>query len=300
VTDGKTQLVGLIGWPVEHSLSPVMHNAAFDTLGLNWHYVPLAVRPGQVKTAIRGLAALGFRGANVTVPYKQAVLPFLDEITDTARAIGAVNTIVVQHGRFFGHNTDCHGFLAALRDAGFEPNERRALVLGAGGAARAVVYALAQSDCAVTVYNRTTERARVLAEDMRRVGVHAPVTWLLNPHALAELDLDRFDLLVNATSAGMWPDIDVQPWPDTIAFPAHWTVYDLVFNPAQTRLLSQAYAAGATAIGGLGMLVWQGAVAFEMWTGKGPVSEIAQLMYNACKRVLGKNAASQLDSFTES
>ncbi|HIP95583.1 MAG TPA: shikimate dehydrogenase, partial [Anaerolineae bacterium] len=129
--DGHTQLVGLIGWPVEHSLSPAMHNAAFEVLGLNWCYVPLPVPPERVGAAVKGLAALGFCGANVTVPHKQAVMPYLDEIDETAQAIGAVNTILVREGRLIGYNTDGDGFLAALREAGFAPARRRALVLGA-------------------------------------------------------------------------------------------------------------------------------------------------------------------------
>ncbi len=288
MTDGKTQLVGLIGWPVEHSVSPPMHNAAFETLGLNWHYVPLPVRPGQLETALYGLRALGFRGANVTVPHKQAVMPFLDEITETAQAIGAVNTIVVQRDLLLGHNTDAYGFLADLQDAGFEPNGKRALVLGAGGAARAIVYALAQSGCSVTIHNRTPERAADLADDMLSIGVHAPVAWTPGPTGLIDLEFGQFDLLVNATSAGMWPHTGVYPWPETLPLPSHWTVYDLVFNPAETWLLAQARAAGATPIGGLGMLVWQGAAAFEMWTGEGPEIKIARLMRPACEKALFK------------
>mgnify|MGYP001823300100 CR=1 FL=1 len=288
MTDGKTQLVGLIGWPVKHSVSPPMHNAAFENLGLNWHYVPLPVRPGQVETALRGFFALGFRGANVTVPHKQAVMPFLDEITETAQAIGAVNTIVVQHDRLLGHNTDAYGFLADLQDAGFEPIGKRALVMGAGGAARAVVYALAQSGCAITIHNRSPERAANLARDMLSIGVQSPVEWTPGSSGLADLELDQFDLLVNATSAGMWPHIEVSPWPEGLPLPSRWTVYDLVFNPMETRFLAQARAAGATVVGGLGMLVWQGAAAFEMWTGEGPEKRIARLMRPACEAALSE------------
>ena len=149
--NGATKLVGLIGWPVEHSLSPAMHNAAFASLGLNWVYVPLPVPPGTVEAAVKGLAALGFQGANVTVPHKQAVMPYLDELTEAAKIIGAVNTIVVggaeAHSRtpLRGDNTDAEGFIRALREGGFEPQGSSATVLGAGGAARAVVYALLAS-----------------------------------------------------------------------------------------------------------------------------------------------------------
>ena len=140
---GSTQVVGLIGWPIEHSVSPPMHNAAFRHLGLDWCYVPLPVRPKDIAEAISGLRALGLRGINATVPHKIALLPLMDELTLPARAIGATNTVIVRPDGLVGHNTDAEGFLRALREAGFDPEECRALVLGAGGAARAVVYALA-------------------------------------------------------------------------------------------------------------------------------------------------------------
>lgn len=283
MTDGKTQLTGLIGWPVEHSFSPAMHNSAFDALGLNWYYVPLPVRPGQVAAAVKGLVALGFRGANVTVPHKQAVMPHLDEITDTARAIGAVNTIVVERGRLIGHNTDGSGFIAALRDEGFEPSGKHALVLGAGGAARAITYSLAKTECAVTIHNRTADRAKELAQHLESSGMGALVAWVQPASRLSDLDLGQFDLLVNATSVGMWPHTDVSPWPGTLSVPSGWTVYDLVFNPAETLLLAQARATGAAAISGLGMLVRQGSIAFEMWTSKPPPVD---LMRSACEQAL--------------
>jgi len=277
MTDNPVQLVGLIGWPVEHSVSPAMHNAAFDALGLHWRYALLPTPPGRVKAALTNLKAQGYRGANVTVPHKQVVMPHLDEITGAARDIGAVNTIVVEEGRLIGHNTDGDGFLAALREAGFAPAGRRALVLGAGGAARAVVYALAQAGCAVTIHNRTVRRAAQLAHHIQRVGVRAPVTWVPVTTTLADLDLAIFDLLVNATPVGMWPHTDTSPWPETLPLPSHWTVFDLVYNPAETRLLVQARAAVAPAVSGLGMLVHQGALAFARWTGHSPPIEVMRV-----------------------
>jgi shikimate dehydrogenase len=261
---------GLIGWPVEHSVSPAMHNAAFRALGLPWRYTLLPTPPSQVGATLADLRAQGYRGINVTVPHKQAVMSHLDEVAAAASAIGAVNTIVVQDDRLLGHNTDADGFLAALREAGFEPGGRRALVLGAGGSARAVVYALAQAGCAVVIHNRTVKRAAELACDMQRLSDRAPITWLPSAGTLAGLELADFDLLVNTTPVGMWPQADTSPWPETLPLPAHWTVYDLVYNPQETRLLARARAAGATAVGGLGMLMHQGALAFELWTGQSP------------------------------
>jgi len=269
--NGATRLVGLIGWPVEHSLSPAMHNAAFAALGLNWVYVPLPVPPGALEAAVKGLAALGFRGANVTVPHKQAVMPYLDELTEAARAIGAVNTIIVRDGRLTGDNTDAEGFIRALREGGFKPQGSSVMVLGAGGAARAVVYALLSSGTTeVRVLNRTYERAVTLVEDFGKLFPQVELKPLpLNSQALAEAAGDS-SLLVNATSVGMWPHVEESPWPEELPFPSHLTVFDLVYNPQKTKLLRQAEAAGARIISGLGMLLHQGARAFELWTRRKP------------------------------
>jgi shikimate dehydrogenase len=285
VTDGSARLVGLIGWPVEHSVSPAMHNAAFEAMGLDWCYCLLPTPPDSVEAALVDLKAQGYRGANVTVPHKQAVMPYLDEMDDAAQAIGAVNTIVVQGDRLIGCNTDAGGFVSALRDAGFEPSGRRALVLGAGGASRAVVYALALAGCVVAIHNRTVGRAAELAGRMQAASPHVPVTWVPAGTSLADLPLADFDLLVNTTPVGMRPKTDASPWPEMLPMPGHWTVYDLVYNPAGTRLLAQARAAGAMATGGLGMLVHQGALAFKLWTGQAPPVDV---MRTAAERALGR------------
>ncbi|UCC65664.1 MAG: shikimate dehydrogenase [Anaerolineae bacterium] len=282
MADSQTKLVGLIGWPVEHSVSPAMHNAAFEALGLNWRYVLLPVRPGQVETAVRGLGALGFRGANVTVPHKGAVIPALDSLGPNARALGAVNTLVIgqrEDGRAVigGFNTDDKGALSALRGGGFEPEEGGcAVVVGAGGAARAVVFGLLRSGIGeVAVLSRTLERARALVADLS--DSH---TWLgtahalpLTPETLTE-SARTADLLVNATPVGMWPHGGESLWPDGVPLPAHLIVFDLVYNPLETRLLGQVRESGARPVGGLGMLVHQGALAFQMWTGEWPPTDV--------------------------
>jgi shikimate dehydrogenase len=281
--NGQTKLVGLIGYPVEHSLSPAMHNSAFAALNLNWCYVPSPVPPERLGEAIVGLRALGFVGANVTVPHKQAVMCFLDEVTPETQAIGAVNTIVVREGRSIGYNTDWQGFLTALSEGGFDPQGKRAVVLGAGGAARAVVYALAHDGVQVTVLNRTPSRAQAL---IRNFSSLFPSTFLFAlPLTLQTLEEQTANahLLVNTTSVGMWPEVGRSPWPEALSFPSHLTVFDLVYNPGETRFLWQARAAGAKSIGGLGMLVHQGAAAFELWTGeKAPVGA----MYEATSKTL--------------
>jgi shikimate dehydrogenase len=295
--DGSTQLVGLIGWPVEHSLSPVMHNAAFDVLGLNWRYVPLSVPPGEVEPAVRGLAALGFRGANVTVPHKQAVMPVLSSIGPSASALGAVNTLVIgrREGRaptIGGYNTDDQGFVGALRQGGFEPEDGgNGVVVGAGGAARAVVFGLLWSGTGeITVLNRTLERGQALVSDLgNRHGWSPRLRALpLTPETLIE-SARAADLVVNATTVGMWPHVDGSIWPTGVPIPPHLTVFDLVYNPLGTRLLRQARESGARAIDGLGMLVRQGALVFDLWTNQGlVVDEIAALMRAACEQALGR------------
>jgi shikimate dehydrogenase len=267
MTEKPGNRVGLIGWPVEHSVSPSMHNAAFRELGLDWEYRLLSTPPGKVQARLGALEGDGYRGANVTVPHKFAVMPYLHSVAQSAQAMGAVNTIVVQEGHLRGFNTDGDGFLAALREAGFEPSGRQALVLGAGGSARAVVYSLAQAGCPVTIYNRSAERAAALVQYLTDAGVGQPLSAVESAH-LEDLDFSRFGLLVNATPLGMYPEIHASPWPDGLPLPSHWTVFDLVYNPEQTSLMIEARAAGAKAIGGLAMLVHQGAKAFELWTGQ--------------------------------
>ena len=290
--DGRTQLVGLIGWPVEHSLSPAMHNAVFAALELNWHYVPLPVPPRQVEAAVRGLAALGFRGANVTVPHKQAVMPVVDALAPNARQVGAVNTLVIERRAdgspiIHGHNTDDQGFVSALRQSGFRLEEgRRAVVVGAGGAARAVVFGLLVSGIGeVVVLNRTLERGECLVSELGRRSnskashLHA---LALTSDALIEC-AHQADLLVNATSLGMVPHAEQSIWPDGVPMPRHLTVVDLVCNPQETRLLQQARQSGACPLGGLEMLVQQGALAFELWTGLPAPLEVMRI---ACKQAL--------------
>jgi shikimate dehydrogenase len=287
--NGQTKLVGLIGYPIEHSLSPAMHNRAFAARNLNWRYLPLPVHPERLGEAVAGLRALGFVGANVTVPHKEAVMSYLDHVAPEAQAIRAVNTIVVREGgELIGHNTDWNtdwrGFLTALSEGGFDPQGKRAVVLGAGGAARAVVYALAHAGAQVTVLNRTPARAQTLVQDFTPLFPSLSLLSLPLTSRTLEEQANEAHLLANATPVGTWPELDKSLWPEDLSFPGHLTVFDLVYNPRQTKLLRQAQAAGAKSIGGLGMLVYQGAAAFELWTGeKAPV----KTMYEAASRTLG-------------
>lgn len=276
--NGRTTVVGLIGWPVGHSVSPAMQNAAFTALGLDWCYVPLPVATEpttNIGDAVAGLVALGLAGANVTVPHKQAVMPHLDDLTPAARAIGAVNTIIVSPEKtLLGDNTDAPGFIADLRDHAVDPAVDHALVLGAGGSARAVAYGLADAGCRrVTIANRTRARAAALAQAMSAQFPEINFDTCGLPDDLVAVG-QQADLVINCTSLGMSPNVEGMPWDDSLPFRAGQTVYDLIYNPRATRLLAKAQADGATAIGGIGMLIWQGAIALERWTGQEPPIEV--------------------------
>lgn len=286
--DGGTKLVGLIGWPVEHSLSPAMHNAAFDAVSLNWRYVPLPVPPEQIEAAVRGLAALGFCGANVTVPHKQAVVPLVDCLSPDAAASGAVNTLVLERtnrgeATIRGDNTDQEGFVRALRRAGFDPAGKRGVVVGAGGGGRAVVFGLLVMGAAdVLILDRISKKAETLILDLEGHSSSRLRTRPLTSQTLIE-SARSADLLVNATPVGMWPRMEESIWPEKVPLPRGLVVFDLVYNPPETRLLWQARKSGAHPIGGLAMLVGQGSLSFEQWTGKKAPTEV---MRHACQRAL--------------
>lgn len=283
--DAETRLVTLLGDPVAHSLSPRIHNTAFQAQGVNAAYVATRVADADLPGAIDGLRAMRFLGANVTLPHKQSVQPLLDAVTPRAEAVGAVNTIVrvePPDGAVLlrGDNTDGAGFWARLQPHAEALDGAEALVFGAGGAARAVVYALL-TECALsrlTLAVRTPSKAEPLVRDM---AAHGPDTALdIVPMGEAGAALRASTLVVNATPLGMHPDEDRTPWPDASDFTEAHIVYDLVYNPQTTRLLHDATAQGATTIGGLGMLVGQAAAAYEQWTGR-PMPEDA--VYDALR-----------------
>jgi shikimate dehydrogenase len=256
-----------------------MNNAAFAYMNLNWQYVPLPVRPEDLPNALKGLNALGFRGVNVTVPHKVNVIPLLDSVSEAAMIVGAVNTIRIERstGKLEGLNTDMTGFLADLAANKIALGRSgRVVVLGAGGAARAVGAGLSRSGGHVTFVNRTLEKAEAIVQFLKSSWSSANVQAA--PYsALAEVSRDA-TLIINATPVGMWPEVDSTPWPEGVPFPKEATVYDTVYRPIQTRLMRDAEAAGLRAVGGLGMLVYQGAAALEVWTGRQPPIDIMKMM----------------------
>ena len=281
---GKTRVCGVIGDPIEHTMSPVMHNAAFKALNLDYLYLPFRVRQEQLGQAIDGMKALNIRGLNVTIPHKVAVMPLLDKIDSLAEKIGAVNTIVNDDGVLTGYNTDAGGFMQALLEQGIEPQGKSAVILGAGGAARAISFILAERDARLTILNRQLEFdwAEDLARRITQVFKKEVKALELNEKNLSAV-LARADILVNATSVGMNPNINETPVPARLIKP-ELVVFDIVYNPLRTRLLREAEVTGARTIGGIDMLAWQGALAFEKWTGlQAPVD----LMKKEAIKVLG-------------
>lgn len=255
-----TCLAGVLGHPIKHSLSPVLHNAAFAEVGLDWAYVAFDVLDGACPVAVAGIRALGVRGLSVTMPHKRSVASVCDELSATAAALGAVNTVVRRGDRLIGDATDGPGFLASLRAAGHDPAGTRCLVLGAGGAAAAVVHALGRAGASrVGVLARRPEAAAEVAALAGGVG-----------HVARAADLAEADLVVNATSVGMSDTAGAGAVPfdlDLSVLGPGQIVVDLVYHPLRTPLLVAAEAAGATPVDGLGMLVHQAALAFELWTG---------------------------------
>ncbi|UOF92859.1 shikimate dehydrogenase [Fodinisporobacter ferrooxydans] len=260
-------LVGVFGYPVHHSKSPVMHNAAFRSLGIDGYYQRFNILPEKLGDAVKAVRMLQFRGVNVTIPHKVAIIKYLDDITREAELIGAVNTIVHEDGRLIGTNTDGIGYVQSLREEiDIDLNRAHVLVLGAGGAARAIATQLALSGVhAICITNRTFEKAEELA---RVIGKIQPNTYAL-PMSELFARMKDFTIVINTTSVGMSPNSDESPLPADY-LPEHLIVSDLVYNPRQTRLLQLAEKRGCQVHGGIGMLVYQGAEAFRLWTGMEP------------------------------
>jgi len=264
---GTTRLVGIFGYPVAHSGSPRMHNAAFSHLGLDYVYVPFEVRPEDLRQAVEALRALNIAGINVTIPHKESIIPFLDGISREVDLIGAVNTVKLERGQLKGYNTDAQGFLESLQENGIEPQGMKALVIGAGGASRAVVCALGKAGAReVVIANRTLARAEEIAAKQNELfgGKNIRGVDLSEISSQAE----TADLIINTTSLGMKADDPLLLDPKVLTL--RHKVVDIIYHPPETLLLREARIRGAITINGMGMLVNQGAIAFELWTGIAP------------------------------
>lgn len=264
---------GILGWPVGHSLSPKMHMAAFKAAGYdNYNYIPIPVQSGRLMLAVDGLKGLNFRGANVTIPHKTMIIKYLDAVDADALIIGAVNTIVNDGGIMTGYNTDVTGFLAALAEAEFMPDECNAVILGAGGAARAVLWGLCKRKAgSITLGVRNPFKARVLADDFSIYGTVEVMDWTSDEFREA---MQAADLLINTTPLGMYPKIDEMPPVDFKLLPEGALVYDIVYNPAKTKFLKTAESLGYPTLNGLSMLLLQGRESYRLFTGELPDLEV--------------------------
>lgn len=273
---GKTKIIGIFGDPVEHSLSPVIHNEAFQHLGLDYCYVAFRVKKEKLKEATEAIRALNIKGVNITLPHKEAIMPLLDELSEEALHVGAVNTVLNSDGVLKGFNTDTKGFIVSLKEEKVSLTGKNILVLGAGGAARAVIYGILREGGRVYIFNRTIAKAQVIKENFIKFGFIEIVD------RIDESIVKNMQIIVNATSLGLKRD-DPLPLSPNLLKP--WHIYCDIVYP-ETPLMKEAEKMGCKTVGGSGMLLWQAAFAFEIWTEmQAPLEIMKQTLY----RVLTKN-----------
>jgi shikimate dehydrogenase len=269
---GKTRVCGVIGEPIEHSLSPIMHNAAFQAVNLDYAFLAFRVKPAEVENAVNGMRALNIRGLNVTMPHKTAIINHLDRVDLSAQIVNSVNTVLNKENLLFGFNTDGVGAVKALKENGVELKGRKVLLLGAGGAARAIAYAMAKEADELAVLNRTVKQAQALARLLEKSFNKKIASGSLSPSDV-ESNIRDSDILINATSVGMKPKPDDSPVAPKM-LRRNMAVMDIVYNPLETRLAKDAKAVGAEVVSGVEMLIYQGAASFEIWTGKSAPVEV--------------------------
>ncbi len=267
-----TKILCILGHPITHSMSPLMHNIALQDLDLDYAYIAFDVAPSNLKGAIKGLKALNVRGINVTIPYKEKVMPYLDRIDSLAEKIGAVNTIKLDDDLFLGKNTDAEGAIQAINNAGINFSGKDVLLIGSGGAAKAISYALIQNVNKLTILNKTEQNAVKLANRLKKDFKTTIWAGKLNKKILG-IEIETADILINATPVGMYPYINESVVPKEILHKDLF-VFDLLYNPLETRLIKDAKEIGCKTLNGLEMLVNQGALAFKWWTNKTPNKDL--------------------------
>ncbi|MBT2625608.1 shikimate dehydrogenase [Bacillus sp. ISL-32] len=285
--NGKTQLIGLLATPIGHSLSPTMHNLAFKKLGLNYAYLAFEVGNEQLEDVVTGMRALGVRGFNVSMPNKMKIIPYLDQLADSAKFSGAVNTVVNDNGILTGHSTDGMGYVRNLKEHGIDIIGKKMTLIGSGGAATPIAIQSALEGLAeISIFARNdaffekaVENVRIINEDMKDSNCKANVYPLEDQETL-RAEIASSDILANGTGVGMKPLEGLSVIEDVSMLRPDLIVSDVVYNPVKSKLLEQAEEAGCKTINGLGMMVWQGAMAFELWTGKEmPVAYINEQMF---------------------
>lgn len=286
--NARTKVCGLIGYPVGHSVSPVIHNSLAEIYGQNLVYVPLPVKPGKLQKAIEGADAFGFSGMNVTVPYKSEVIPCLKEIDPLAKRIGAVNTLVRTEGGYKGYNTDMPGLYRAMRADGVRIEGEEVILLGAGGVARAIAFLLCEKGAGhVCILNRSLERAEKVAEEVNARAGTGSFAAALALHEYGRLDTGRKYLVIQATNVGMYPHTGQAVIEDAAFYRLAKTGYDVIFNPTRTRFMELVERAGGEAYHGLKMLLYQGIIAYELWNGTEVSDEAAEVIYRKMEKALG-------------
>ena len=283
--NGCTRTCGLIGSPVEHTMSPAIHNTLAEAMGQNLVYVPFHVQAGHVREAVEGAFALNLLGCNVTVPYKSQVIPYLREIDPLAERIGAVNTLVRTEDGFRGYNTDMPGLLRALKSDGITTVGEKVLILGAGGVARAVAVMLSETAEEIVILNRTVEKARKIADEVNAFAGRR-LAGALSLDDYGQLSEKERYLAIQATNVGMFPKVDEAVIEKADFYERIHTGYDLVFNPTRTRFMQLTEDAGGRAYNGLKMLLYQGVIAYELWTGTAVAGELEEQAYSAMKQAM--------------
>ena len=265
--DSNTKLLGVIGDPISHSLSPVMHNFVIQKLGLNYSYLAFHVPPSDLKDSVFAFNTLKFRGINVTLPHKQTIMSFVDEISDEAKQLGAINTILFKNEKIYGYNTDVIGFLKSLGEFREKIRGKTAVVIGAGGSARAVVYALIKDGIGeIRIVNRTQHNADKLKSEMTNITFFRKIISIPFSENDFSDTIHDASILINTTPVGMYPEVNASPINCDFKIPKEILVYNLIYNPLETKLLRQAKKAGAIIKNGLDMLIFQGLESLQIWT----------------------------------
>ncbi|MFW9873810.1 MAG: shikimate dehydrogenase [Candidatus Thorarchaeota archaeon] len=267
-----TKVLCVIGFPIEHSMSPIMHNAAINELNLNYIYLAFNIHPKNLKFAVKGFRTFNIKGINVTIPFKQKIIGYLDEIEPLAQKIGAINAIKNDNGYLIGKNIDGEGAMKAISDAGYSISGKDILLLGAGGAGRALAFIIAKDANRIVIANRTEKKAIKLANDIKKY-YNINVKGKNNSLDVLKAESKKADILINTTPIGMHPNIEESPIPSKFLHDG-LIVFDIVYNPLETKLMKEAAEIGCKVLGGLDMLVNQGVLAFEWWTGKTPNSQL--------------------------
>ncbi|MFX1235691.1 MAG: shikimate dehydrogenase [Promethearchaeota archaeon] len=265
----QTDILGVIGHPIEHSMSPIMHNAAIRDLNLDYIYLAFDIPPNNLKDAIKGIRALNIKGINVTLPHKEKVMQFLDNIDVIAQKINSINAIKNEDGLLTGKNFDSEGAKEALLNAGCTLSGKKVIILGAGGAAKAISYSLALEAEKIVIINRTEDRAKRLVSELKKFNIESKK---YNEETIRE-EIKNADILINATPVGMFPSMETTPISRNLLHSGLF-VFDLIYNPLETQLLKDSKEIGCRVLGGLDMLVYQGALAFEWWINKKPNIEL--------------------------